>query len=65
MGPVHTLCIALLLVALRLPNSLPWKADVKESTDNWGVPGDWFHMVESEVDQYHLLIPFVYSTWTS
>lgn len=43
-----TLWIALLRVALKLPKSRPWKAEVKDRTDSWGVPGDWFHMVESD-----------------
>jgi hypothetical protein len=38
---IPTLCIALLLVALKLPNSRPWKAEVNDNMDIFGEPGSW------------------------
>jgi hypothetical protein len=50
--------MALLRVALRLPNSRPWKPDLKDRTDSWGLPGDWLSMhdsapvSEAKLDEY-------------
>ena len=39
--------MALLLVALRAPNSRPWKAEVNDKMERSGDPGAWFFIQEA------------------
>jgi hypothetical protein len=45
-----TLWMALLLVALRLPNSRPWNPDLKLKMASSGLPGALFSMHESVME---------------